>query len=122
MATPTLLGTAAAETVAHFVNRSTRSRGCHEDVRIRNFDATAHDVYVHMTAVEGDTTVQRTYHLPPETTACLVNELDDGHYDIAVTLDGDQHAIATCRIDDNQRGTVVIETGNGIVSVSDGIP
>lgn len=118
MPDPTLIGKAAAETMSSIVNRSPPEPARSEDVRIRNFDARAHEVDVQVVAVDGDTAFERTYHLPPETTACVVNELEDGEYDVAATLDGRRHAIATCRIDDRPEGTIVVETGNGVVSVA----
>lgn len=118
MARPNLIGKAAADTVAGLMNAVPKEQPYRADVRIRNFDARSHDVEITLSAIDGDAGLERTYTLPPETTACVVNELDPGAYDIGVTLDGRRHAIGTGRITDQSRGTIIVATGNGVLSIT----
>lgn len=118
MARPKLLGKAAADTIAGFMNTVPRDHQYRSDVTIRNFDARPHDVDLTLSAIDNNGGLDRTYTLPPETTACVVNELDPGAYDIAVTLDGRRHAIGTGRIDEQSGETIIVETGNGVISIA----
>lgn len=86
-----------------------------EDVRVRNYDDTRHRIEV---AVAGDgADIEESYVLAPGETRTETGALDPGEYTVSVTVDGDQHATTTCRIEDGTEA-VAVETGNGIVSVT----
>lgn len=117
----TELRRAAAEAVAGFVPTAPCEPPLRADVRIRNFDPDPHELTIQLSAIDADIDVDRTYYVPPDTTACIVNELEPGPYDVAATLDGHQHAIGTGRVDDGPGGTIVIETGNGVISIANNV-
>jgi hypothetical protein len=48
--------------------------------------------------------------------------LPPGEYDVEVELDGLRRWAGRCRVDDGPEHTVLVEVGNGLVSITEGIP
>lgn len=90
-----------------------------EDIRVRNYDARPHKVELQVSDLIGQTAFDETYYLPDESTACIVNELVRGEYEVTVIVDDTKQTTAECRIDEWPEGTIKIEIGNGIVNIAD---
>jgi hypothetical protein len=92
-----------------------------EDVHLRNYDAReTHHLWLR--AAGEDRTVERTYRLGPGTTESETDLLPPGEYDVEVELDGLRRWAGRCRVDDGPEHTVLVEVGNGLVSITEGIP
>jgi len=92
-----------------------------EDVHLRNYDAReTHHLWLR--AVGEGRTVERTYRLGPGTTESETGLLPPGEYDVEVELDGLRRWAGRCRVDDGPEHTVLVEVGNGLVSITEGIP
>jgi hypothetical protein len=62
------------------------------------------------------------YHLQPGDADSEVDALPAGTYEIRATLDNETRKTATCRIGSDPDRTAVIEVGNGVLSVTEGLP
>jgi hypothetical protein len=92
-----------------------------EDVHVRNYDAReTHRLGVR--AVGGGRTVERTYRVGPGATESERDALPPGEYDVEVELDGLRRWTGHCRVDEGPEHTVLIEVGNGLVSITEGVP
>lgn len=92
-----------------------------EEIHIRNFDVErTYDLTV--TVQDGDGIVfANRYHLKPGTTVSELDRLAAGEYVVQVKLDGRQQAVAECIVNETPEKTALIEVGNGIVSVTEGL-
>ena len=92
-----------------------------EDVHVRNYDGDeTHELEVR--AVGADRTVERTYRVGPGATESDTGVLPPGEYDVEVELDGLKRWAGHCRVGERPEHTVLVEVGNGLVSITEGIP
>lgn len=116
-----LIGKVASETMAGLMDRQDSpaiEMARAEDLRLRNFDDDPHHVAITVRDQRGNESFAEDYHLPGDATASVLNELDDGVYDVTVTVDDRNTATATCQVGDWPAQTIRIELGNGIVNVA----
>ena len=90
-----------------------------EDVRIRNYDPRPHQLSLRVTGPDGPA-LDETYELTPEVTVSLLDELDEGHYEVEAVMDETSTATASCEVAADPAGTILVEMGNGVVAVSNG--
>jgi hypothetical protein len=100
---------------------SSRREATVEDIHVRNYDAErTHRVWV--TVVDdGERVVETTRRLRPGETASIESDLRPDEYDVEVDIDGLQRTLEGCRIGDRPDQTLLVETGNGLVSLSQGV-
>ncbi|MFC7134282.1 MULTISPECIES: hypothetical protein [Salinibaculum] len=92
-----------------------------EDIHIRNYDV-QHSYRVRVTVTDGRETVfARRYTLDPGQSTSERDIVDAGTYDVTVALDSHRSARTRCRLADSPDDTALVEVGNGIVSVSQGL-
>lgn len=97
------------------------STAASEDIHLRNYDV-ERAYRVSITVEDGDESVfEETYWLPPGAFLSEVNEVDPGEYGVRVTLDNGRSVTRTCQVDSDHDHTVLVELGNGIVSVTQGV-
>ncbi len=116
-----LLTKVASETMTGLVDRPDSpaiEMARAEDLRLRNFDDHSHHVAITVRDQRGSESFGENYHLPGDATASVLNELDDGVYDVTVTVDERDTATATCQVGDWPDQTIRIELGNGIINIT----
>lgn len=92
-----------------------------EVVLIRNYDHQwAYDVEIVARDETGEPVFERRYYLQPGGTASEPGELPPGTYEFTVTMDNDARDVLRCRIDETPERTVLVELGNGTMSVTAG--
>jgi len=92
-----------------------------EEVHIRNYDTRkAHSLWIRVVE-DGDVAFERTYRLRPGETESELDGLAEGTYDVEVELDGLRRRVGRCRIGEGSDRAVLIEIGNGTVTVSEGV-
>ncbi|GGJ00183.1 hypothetical protein GCM10008995_07530 [Halobellus salinus] len=94
-----------------------------EDLHLRSYaHEWAYDVAVEVVSPDGDVAFAADYYLQPGDAESVIDALPAGEYEVRATLDNDTHRTATCRIGADPDRTAVIEVGNGIVSLTEGLP
>jgi hypothetical protein len=94
-----------------------------EDLHVRSYaHEWAYDVAVEVLTPDGDVAFEADYYLQPGDADSEVDELPPGEYEVRATLDNDKEATARCRIGPEPGRTAVIEVGNGLVSLTEGLP
>lgn len=92
-----------------------------EDVLIRNHDfQRGYDLEIAATGADGEGVHDERFYLQPGETRSVFDAFDPGVYEVRVVLDGRRTASARVRIDDPTDG-VLVEVGNGTVSVHAGL-
>lgn len=95
-----------------------------EDILLRNFDTeTDHRVTVTVTADDAENSEQQfesVYTVEPNETVCEMDVLSTGTYQVIVEMDDNKRSTGTVRIDSHPLNRLLIEIGNGIVSIADG--
>jgi len=100
-------------------NQAVRS----EDLHVRSYaHEWAYDVAVEIVTPDGDVAFAADYYLQPGDADSEVDALPPGEYEIRATLDNDRRETATCRIGPEPDRTAVIEVGNGVLSLTEGLP
>lgn len=93
-----------------------------EAILIRSHDHQwAYDIHVDVLADGGEPVYQNRYFLLPGQTKSECNVAPDGEYTVRVTLDNDRTREIACRLGDRPDETLVIEVGNGCLSLTDGV-
>lgn len=95
-----------------------------ETVVVRNYDATAATVRVAFRNADDDVVFRRTYSLAPGEVVSTPTRLQRGVYRVVASDEesvDDTSDAADCLIGSAPSETAVVETGNGIVSVSEGL-
>jgi hypothetical protein len=101
--------------------RSTRARS--EEIVIRNYDhQRAYDVNVEIITMDEDRIFQERYYLLPGHVESEVNVVPSGEYFVRVTLDNTQEEVRDCYLNESPAHTALIEVGNGLISLTEGIP
>jgi hypothetical protein len=100
----------------------TTSQQSTEALFIRNYDAnSAADLTVAVEDLEGNTVFEEAYHVEPLITEIVDLPLSPGGYKVTVTLDSTASDSDVCRIGDDPTALASVETGNGVVSVVNGV-
>jgi len=63
----------------------------------------------------------RTFRLAPMETVTVSSRLQRGVYRVSATLDDDESAAADCLVGSGPNETALVETGNGSLSVAEGV-
>lgn len=91
-----------------------------EEIHIRNFDVKRpYDLTIQVSDNQGLVFANR-YYLTPGKTESELDQLPPGEYEIEVELDGMRRETVRCEVDETPDKTVLIEVGNGTVSVTEG--
>lgn len=92
-----------------------------EEIHIRNFDTRrTHSLTIKVRDSQGLVFANR-YQLTPGKTASELGQVPPGEYEIHVKLDGRRRQTARCEVDGTLDKTVLVEVGNGTVSVTEGL-
>jgi len=94
-----------------------------EQLTLRNHDhRSGYELGVHVTDGEGTTVERERFVVGSETTKREFGVCPPGEYTVAVSHAGEVADTVTARLDESATGTVVVECGNGVVSVTTGAP
>ena len=94
-----------------------------EDLHVRSYaHEWAYDVTVKIATPDGDVVFDTDYYLQPGDAESELDALPPGEYEIQATLDNETHETAQCHIGPSPHRTAVIEVGNGVLSVTEGLP
>jgi hypothetical protein len=94
-----------------------------EDVHVRSYaHEWAYDVSVEIATPDGDVAFAADYYLQPGDAESELDALPPGEYEIRATLDNDTRRTATCQVGPSPARTAVIEVGNGVLSLTEGLP
>jgi hypothetical protein len=115
--------TARARSTEHHARDDDRTAARSEDLHVRSYaHEWAHDVTVEVVTPDGDVAFGADYYLLPGDVESEVDTLPAGEYEVRATLDNDTHETATCRIGPEPDRTAVVEFGNGVLSLTEGLP
>jgi hypothetical protein len=93
-----------------------------EDIHLRNHDiADRHSVELVVRDDDGRRVFQNRYHLAPGQAESECDVLGSGSYVVEVYCDGVRRQQRECHIGDRPARTALIELGNGLVSVTEGV-
>lgn len=93
-----------------------------EDIHVRSYDHRwSYDLDVEVRTRDGIQVFRERYYVAPGQSTSELNALPSGEHEITVTVDDDRCERVQCRIGDSPDHTVVIEVGNGVLSVSEGL-
>lgn len=99
----------------------TKRDAASEDIHLRNYDMEqSHRVWINVVA-DGEQLLETTRRLRPGGVRSIEDTLPPGEYDIEVGIDGLRREVERCRVGDAPERTVVVEMGNGIVSITEGL-
>jgi hypothetical protein len=89
---------------------------------LRNYDAdAAHEVTVRLYGPRDDLLATRTETVGPAETLVVASRVHRGVYRVRVDLDGYARDDAECLLGSGPNETALVEVGNGLVSVTDGL-
>jgi hypothetical protein len=89
---------------------------------VRNYDGSeAHDVTVTFLDPDGDRAFARTVAVAPQETIAIQTRLDRAVYRVRARLDGEETDSDECLVGSGPDETALVETGNGTVSVAEGL-
>ena len=98
-----------------------RNAAATEDLLVRNHDFQwGYDLEVDVTGADGETVLDERYYLQPGGSRSLFDVFDADEYEVRVVLDNRRTTTARVEVDDATDG-VLVELGNGAVSVHDGL-
>lgn len=93
-----------------------------ESVHLRSYDHRwGYDLDVEVRDADGEPVFRDRYYLLPGHATSETLEVPPGTYEVQVTLDNRTERRRECRIDATPDHTAVIEVGNGIVSLTEGL-
>lgn len=93
-----------------------------EQLHLRSHDHRwAYDIDVVVRRVDGERAFERRYYLQPGETISEPDVLPPGEYRLTVTLDNDHSEELRCHVDASPGHTAVVEVGNGVLSVTEGL-
>ena len=115
--------TARDRPTGHRARDDDRTAARSEDLHVRSHaHESAHDVAVEVVTPDGDAAFEADYSLLPGDAESEVDALPAGEYEVRATLDNDARETATCRIGPEPDRTAVVEFGNGVLSLTEGLP
>ncbi|MFB6301225.1 MAG: hypothetical protein ABEH65_13310 [Halobacteriales archaeon] len=98
------------------------TRSASEEILIRSYDHRwAYDLEIEAVDAAGESIYRKRYYLQPGQIEGVRNELPTGEYELWITLDNTHHKTVDCRIGSAPEDTVVIEIGNGTMSITQGL-
>lgn len=93
-----------------------------ETLHVRNYDiSNTHTVSVAVTDLDGSRVFARRYHLRPGQARSEQGALPPDTYDVLVYADGLDRVDVRVEVGTQPEETVLVELGNGITSVSQGV-
>jgi hypothetical protein len=93
-----------------------------EDVLLRNYDHQwGYDLNLEVFTPVGDAVFEKQYYLPPGHVASELEAVAAGEYEVRATLDNGKQANLECAIDAHPDRTLVVEVGNGVMSLTEGL-
>lgn len=93
-----------------------------EQVHIRNHDhQIGYDLNLEIVNAAGEAVFEHRYYLQPGQIESELDALPPGEYEVRATLDNLQQETLQSRIDAAPEHTLVIEMGNGVLSLTQGI-
>ena len=93
-----------------------------EDIHVRNHDVTErHSVELVVRDEYGSRVFQNRYYLAPGQAESECDALGSGSYVVEVYCDGVRRQQRECHIGDQPDQTALVELGNGLVSVTEGV-
>ncbi|WP_336021740.1 hypothetical protein [Halobellus salinisoli] len=93
-----------------------------EELHVRSYaHEWSYDLEVEISTPDGTVVFEKQYYLRPGRAASELGAIEPGEYDVRAVLDGDREAVRRCRIDRTPEGTAVVEVGNGILSLTEGL-
>jgi hypothetical protein len=115
--------TVRARSTGHHARDDDHTAARSEDLHVRSYaHEWAHDVTVEVLTPDGDVAFEADYYLLPGDAESEVDALPAGEYEVRATLDNDARETATCRIGPEPDRTAVVEFGNGVLSLTEGLP
>jgi len=89
---------------------------------VRNHDGSeAYELRVRFVDADGAVAFRRTFTVAPLETVTVETRLERAVYRVDVTVDGGRTVSAECLVGSGVNETALVETGNGIVSVVEGV-
>lgn len=111
--------------VASGIDRSGETRARHETaehIHIRNYDRQwGYDLDIVVATPKGEPVVRKHYYLQPGQAVSERDLLSSAEYELRVTLDNGHEARLPCRISSAAEHTAVVEVGNGVLSLTEGL-
>lgn len=93
------------------------------DIHLRNYDHEwGYDLDVEVVADDDEPVFAKRYYLQPGRVECEIETLPAGRVEVRATLDNRQRVTRRCRVGPGLDQTVVIEVGNGALSLTQGHP
>lgn len=93
-----------------------------EEILLRNYDHQwGYDIELDVLDANGNSVYEKQWYLPPGQVGTEMDALPSGEYEVRVTLDNHKQETLVCSIDATAGNTVVIEVGNGVMSVTEGL-
>jgi hypothetical protein len=94
-----------------------------ESLVVRNYDATTAELAVEFVDADDEVAFRRTYAVPPGGVVSTPARLSRGVYRVVARPvdDTDASDATACLVGSGPSETAVVETGNGVVSVSEGV-
>lgn len=93
-----------------------------EQIHVRNHDHQwGYDLTLEIVDPDGDVVFEGRYYLQPGQVESVLDVLPAGEYEVRATLDNLEEETLQCRIDAAPEHTVVIEMGNGVHSLTQGL-
>lgn len=92
-----------------------------EAARVRNYDhRDGHSVHVTLEALDDGTRLTQRSYLAPGQSTRVSDALESGRYRLRIRVDGVERRRVNVELDETPAGTVIVELGNGVVSVTRG--
>ena len=88
---------------------------------LRNYDSSTYTVTVTMHDAADELAFERTYELGPATVVSTQARLQRGVYEVTVRPEDGDSVSRECLIGSGPAETAVVETGNGVYSVAEGL-
>jgi len=93
-----------------------------EIVTIRNYDSTdTHEVTMRLRDVDDEVEASRTTTIPPHGVGFMSESVERGVYCVEVHIDGACLARTECLLGRGPTETALVELGNGIANVAEGL-
>jgi len=93
-----------------------------ESLILRNYDGDeTHEIMVRFRDADDELAFERTYELGPDEVVSTRTRLPRGVYGVTVRRDDAACATVECLIGSGPDETAVVETGNGVLSVVEGV-
>jgi hypothetical protein len=94
-----------------------------EDLHVRSYaHEWSYDLHVAVVDADGHVAFEADYYLQPGDVESEMDELPPGEYEVRATLDNETRTTGRCRIGTAPDRTAVIEVGNGVLSLTEGLP